>query len=212
MPIQSIDEVCKNKKPFYRRIFLWEGHILIWVHSWGLCLSLENWQPVINLNRRKSFESDFFPLIFAACPGPYWSSTTQNWRVVSPYFFYELGTAPCSTIHLITIIFLPNSKSIFSKPIFYLHVIKSNIGFIPIIFSANPWCRLAFSWRPHTLFLFFKRHLCTVTAQGQRIFCFSSSALSSYSLWEAASFFLIGRSVMQRRGQLACSPALFFVA
>ena len=28
MPILNIDEVGKNKKPFYMRIFLWEGHIL----------------------------------------------------------------------------------------------------------------------------------------------------------------------------------------
>ena len=33
-----------------------------------------------------------------------------------------------------------------------------------------------------------------------------------FSLQEAASFFLIGRSVMQRRGQLACSRALFHAA
>ena len=28
MPVLDIDEVGKNKKPFYLRIFLWEGHIL----------------------------------------------------------------------------------------------------------------------------------------------------------------------------------------
>ena len=28
MPILDLDEVGKNKKPFYMRIFLWEGHIL----------------------------------------------------------------------------------------------------------------------------------------------------------------------------------------
>ena len=30
----------------------------------------ENWQPVIDLNRRISFGPDFFPLIFAACLRP----------------------------------------------------------------------------------------------------------------------------------------------
>ena len=28
MPILDLDEVGKNKKPFYIRIFLWEGYIL----------------------------------------------------------------------------------------------------------------------------------------------------------------------------------------
>ena len=28
MPILDIDEMGKNKKPFYLRIFLWEGHIV----------------------------------------------------------------------------------------------------------------------------------------------------------------------------------------
>ena len=28
MPTLNLDEVGKNKKPFYMRIFLWEGHIL----------------------------------------------------------------------------------------------------------------------------------------------------------------------------------------
>ena len=40
-----------------------------------------------------TFELDFFLLIFAACLTLLGSPVAQNWRVVSPYFFYGLGTA-----------------------------------------------------------------------------------------------------------------------
>ena len=57
-----------------------------------------------------SFEVDFFLLIFAACLTPLGSPVAQNWRVVSPYFFYGLGTAMCIKL---LIIFINVSITIF---------------------------------------------------------------------------------------------------
>ena len=86
----------------------------------------------------------------------------------------------------------------------------------PLVRSGGGCSRLAFCMKTAHTFSFLRTTSDIFASslsqrKGQRVFCFSSSALSSYSLREAASFFLIGRSVMQRRGQLACSPALFFV-
>ena len=83
-----------------------------------------------------SFEVDFFLLIFAACLTPLGSPVAQNWRVVSPYFFYGLGTAMCRVLieyfkcNIILWVFKERVKKKFSAIRNHLNCKTGNVQFI----------------------------------------------------------------------------------